>query len=100
MEVADISNYNLCLTLLSLLKKNIKKKKKRGGLRFIVLIVAVTVVVLGTDLDDSVGSLEMVCWYMLLDWPFSNYLNFSNFPSVSIKQNSASMNSINIICFI
>ena len=74
--------------------------EERVGLRFIVLIVAVTVVVLGTDLDDSVGSLGMVCWYMLLDWPFSNYLNFSNFSSVSIKQNSASMNSITIIYFI
>ena len=63
MEMADISSYNLCLTLLSLLKKNIKKKEKKekDGLRFIVLIVAVTVVVSGTDLDDSVGSLGMVC---------------------------------------
>ena len=63
MEVADISSYNLCLTLLSLLKKNIKKKEKKekDGLRFTVLIIVITVVVLGTDLDDSVGSLGMVC---------------------------------------
>ena len=60
--MADISSYNLCLTLLSLLKKNIKKKEKKekDGLRFIVLIVVITVVVLGIYLDAVLGTLVVV----------------------------------------